>query len=551
MDYFKKHTDINSEMRMILLDWLLEVRCEYETSFNSYNLAVILFDIYLSKTTKICPRNKFQCVGVCCFNIAAKILDGKQIGIEEYQYISAKTYSIKEMLTFEREIIETLDFNIEYPTLMESIEKYCENNKFCPTKNKIMKFLAVISLTNIYYLSIPFNLLVNKIEILSEFIMNSNHNLNSSLNGDKIIIYLSTQLQKNLSNKYEGLYNLADNLNVSINILKSRVSELFDNLQPTNFIFDLNSLKMMYNLNCKYIYKPCIKYTFNDLTNSKYLTELGQGSFGSVVLKEINGEKIAVKTQRDFDSYTEITTEMIREMISLRTLCHENIIKLHGYHYSDNFFILGFQPMTCTLKKYLSTNKISDNIKFCYIDQLLSGLKYMHYNGIMHRDLHCDNILISLDGKLKIADLGSSRRISDHCKLIQYSTTICSLEYRAIEILLGVETYTEKIDIWSCACIIGEILGFKLFQAENEIMMVENILKKLGTSDKLYNWPNWSYWSQRRNWDKINLYPRKGFTEIESNYNNHAKIIYKMLEYNPEMRISAHDALIKFSKLKN
>ena len=102
--------------------------------------------------------------------------------------------------------------------------------------------------------------------------------------------------------------------------------------------------------------------------------------------------------------------------------------------------------------------------------QILSGVDFLHSHRIVHRDLKPQNILVSRDGQVKLADFGLAR-IYDFSSLL---TTVVSgviiiiiiiiiimlqvvtLWYRSPEILLGT-TYATPVDLWSCGCILAEL----------------------------------------------------------------------------------------------
>lgn len=77
--------------------------------------------------------------------------------------------------------------------------------------------------------------------------------------------------------------------------------------------------------------------------------------------------------------------------------------------------------------------------------QILTGLKYVHGQGICHRDLKPENILTTETGIVKLCDFGSAKIISKDGLNTPY---IVSRYYRAPELILGCSDYSNKIDIW-------------------------------------------------------------------------------------------------------
>ncbi len=85
--------------------------------------------------------------------------------------------------------------------------------------------------------------------------------------------------------------------------------------------------------------------------------------------------------------------------------------------------------------------------------QILEAVAYCHSMGVMHRDLKPQNILVSRDGQLKLADFGLARAISPFSRPL--TVEVITRWYRAPEVLLGHKYYDASVDVWSAACIIG------------------------------------------------------------------------------------------------
>jgi serine/threonine protein kinase len=86
---------------------------------------------------------------------------------------------------------------------------------------------------------------------------------------------------------------------------------------------------------------------------------------------------------------------------------------------------------------------------------VVAGIQFMHSQGFVYRDLKLANILIDSEGRSRIADFGSSKFIEGATLLSgNYQGTI---QYQAPE-LYGEDPYTEKIDVFSFALVLYEIL---------------------------------------------------------------------------------------------
>lgn len=141
----------------------------------------------------------------------------------------------------------------------------------------------------------------------------------------------------------------------------------------------------------------------------------------------------------------------------LTTLKHPNIVKIKDAVRDPltktASFILELLPHDefKTLYPKLSY----EDIKF-YISELLKVLDYLHSNGVMHRDIKPQNILIDHAHKtLKLIDFSLAELYYPDK---EYSTRVSSLFYKAPELLLGNVFYDYRIDIWSAGVILAGLV---------------------------------------------------------------------------------------------
>jgi len=98
---------------------------------------------------------------------------------------------------------------------------------------------------------------------------------------------------------------------------------------------------------------------------------------------------------------------------------------------------------------------------------MLDGLKYLHFNGIIHRDLKCANVLVDNMGVIKLSDFGASKKIMqnfDHEGILENETLsktfIGSPYWMAPEVIKKIG-HGKPADIWSLGCCVIEMLSEK------------------------------------------------------------------------------------------
>ena len=105
----------------------------------------------------------------------------------------------------------------------------------------------------------------------------------------------------------------------------------------------------------------------------------------------------------------------------------------------------------------------------------------------MHRDLKPQNILVSRDGQLKLADFGLARAFVPPIR--PFTHEVVTLWYRPPEILLGSQSYALPVDIWAIGAMFAEMCTKRpLFPGDSEIDELFRIFRLLGTPNES-SWP--------------------------------------------------------------
>ncbi|KEZ39670.1 [Tau protein] kinase [Scedosporium apiospermum] len=175
-----------------------------------------------------------------------------------------------------------------------------------------------------------------------------------------------------------------------------------------------------------------------------------------------------------------------------------------------------------------------------YIYQLFRALAYIHSQGICHRDIKPQNLLLDPStGVLKLCDFGSAKILVENEPNVSY---ICSRYYRAPELIFGATNYATKIDVWSTGCVMAELmLGQPLFPGESGIDQLVEIIKVLGTPTReQIRTMNPNYMEHK--FPQIKPHPfSKVFRKADANA---IDLISKLLEYTPTERLSAIEAMV-------
>ncbi|KAH8383369.1 hypothetical protein KR009_008253 [Drosophila setifemur] len=279
---------------------------------------------------------------------------------------------------------------------------------------------------------------------------------------------------------------------------------------------------------------------------------LSAGAFGQVAKAQLRGTTIPVaikKLLRPFRS-DEDAKMVYREIRLLKHMDHRNVIGLldtfHSPWPSDNQswddftdVYLVTQFMERDLHSVTRNQKLSDSHVKKILYQILRGLKYIHSAGVLHRDLKPGNIAVNADCELRILDFGMARLTSN-----QMTDTVCTLWYRAPEVLFCWDHYTSAIDMWSVGCILAELISGKaLFPGKNHLRQLRCVIDIMGTpSDEFISRisnPNASNY--------VKTYPlreRCNFQEIFPSANPLAlDLLEKMLKMMPDRRITAEEAM--------
>ncbi|XP_032995833.1 serine/threonine-protein kinase 10 [Lacerta agilis] len=228
--------------------------------------------------------------------------------------------------------------------------------------------------------------------------------------------------------------------------------------------------------------------------------ELGDGAFGKVY-KAKNRETGALAAAKVIETKSEDELEDYTVEIEILATCdHPYIVKLLGafYHDSKLWIMIEFCPGGAVDATMLELDRGLTEPQIQVIcRQMLEALDYLHSKKIIHRDLKAGNVLLTLDGDIKLADFGVSAK---NMKTLQRRDSFIGTPYWMAPEVVMCETmkdtpYDYKADIWSLGITLIEMAQIE--PPHHELNPMRVLLKIAKSDPPTLNYP--SKWSPEFN----------------------------------------------------
>lgn len=247
------------------------------------------------------------------------------------------------------------------------------------------------------------------------------------------------------------------------------------------------------------------------MENFAQLEKIGEGTYGVVykAIDKVTSRTIALKKIRLESESEGVPSTAIREIALLKELDHPNVVRLEDVIVFKKKLFLVFEYLNKDLKQLMDQSApdgLPHSLVKSYLWQLLQGIAYCHSHRILHRDLKPQNLLIDIEGNIKLADFGLARAFG-----------------------VPLRNYTH------------EVTKRALFPGDSEIDQLFRVFRTLGTPDET-NWPGVTdlpdYKPTFPRWEPQDI--NKIVPKLDSDGRD---LFQKLITYEPQSRMSAKSAL--------
>jgi len=271
---------------------------------------------------------------------------------------------------------------------------------------------------------------------------------------------------------------------------------------------------------------------------------IGRGAYGKVY--QTCDPNIVCKVYDDPVTSEGLEISVIRELAAIKRLSSPQIVK--SVNISANYDL--FMPKyNMDLEQYMKTHKFTDDEIQKLMYSIMLGVYEMHSIDILHRDLKPSNILLTDDHTPVICDFGLARYGND--KEIPITEDMQTIWYRAPEVLLGSNTYTTAVDMWSMGVIMCQLAcgRFKTFESTKDSNQILNYVHMFGKPNE----ETWPGVTKLRRYEDIPEWKPVGLAAYLVVSPDAFNLISCLLSMDPSERINIADALQHpyFGNLRN
>ncbi|ORX50475.1 Pkinase-domain-containing protein [Hesseltinella vesiculosa] len=188
----------------------------------------------------------------------------------------------------------------------------------------------------------------------------------------------------------------------------------------------------------------------------KNMTKIGQGASGGVYIAYTsnNDRPVAIK-QMNLEQQPKKEL-IINEILVMKESMHKNIVNfIDSYIWKGDLWVIMEYMEGGSLTDVVTNNMMMEGQIAAVCKEVLEGLQHLHTKGVIHRDIKSDNVLLSLNGDIKLTDFGFCAQLNE---MQAKRTTMVGTPYWMAPEVVTRKAYGYKVDIWSLGVMAIEMI---------------------------------------------------------------------------------------------
>uniref|UniRef100_A0A3Q2PBE9 non-specific serine/threonine protein kinase n=2 Tax=Fundulus heteroclitus TaxID=8078 RepID=A0A3Q2PBE9_FUNHE len=184
--------------------------------------------------------------------------------------------------------------------------------------------------------------------------------------------------------------------------------------------------------------------------------KIGEGSTGVVCIarERHSGRQVAVKMM---DVRKQQRRELLfNEVVIMRDYQHPNVVQMfRSALVEDELWVIMEYLQGGALTHIIGETRLNEEQIATVSEGVLQALFYLHSQGVIHRDIKSDSILLTLDGRIKLSDFGFCAQIS---KDVPKRKSLVGTPYWMAPEVISKAPYSTEVDIWSLGIMVVEMV---------------------------------------------------------------------------------------------
>lgn len=184
--------------------------------------------------------------------------------------------------------------------------------------------------------------------------------------------------------------------------------------------------------------------------------KIGEGSTGIVCIatEKHSGKQVAVKKM---DLRKQQRRELLfNEVVIMRDYHHENVVDMYNsYLVGDELWVVMEFLEGGALTDIVTHTRMNEEQIATVCLSVLKALSYLHTQGVIHRDIKSDSILLTSDGRIKLSDFGFCAQVS---KEVPKRKSLVGTPYWMAPEVISRLPYGTEVDIWSLGIMVIEMV---------------------------------------------------------------------------------------------